>query len=135
MDMEIDGRCHCGYLAYAATADPNNVAICHCTDCQTLSGTAFRIAIRIKKSDFRMLSGEPTIYVKTTDRGVRTAQAFCPRCGSQIYARHVEDAKFYAVRVGTLRQRNELEPKVQVWARSQLPWLEKLGSIRKLAEQ
>jgi len=31
-----------------------------------------------------MLSGEPTIYVKTTDRGVRTAQAFCQRCGSQI---------------------------------------------------
>src|SRR5262249_55552586 len=82
-----------------------------------------------------MLTGEPTIYVKTTDRGKKTAQAFCPRCGSQVYARHVEDAKFYAVRVGTVRQRNELEPKVQVWARSRVPWLNKLGSIRELDEQ
>ena len=133
--MEIDGRCHCGYLTYQATADPSNVAICHCTDCQTLSGTAFRTAIRIPNRDFRMLSGEPTIYVKTSDGGKKTAQAFCPRCGSQLYARHVEDAKFYAVRVGTVRQRDELEPKVQVWARSQVPWLEKLASIPKLAEQ
>ena len=133
--MEIDGRCHCGYLSYEATADPSNVAICHCTDCQTLSGTAFRTAIRIRRQDFRMLSGEPTVYVKTTDRGTKTAQAFCPRCGSQIYASHVNDPKFYAVRVGTVRQRNELEPKVQVWARSEVPWLGKLSSIRKLAEQ
>jgi len=133
--MEIDGQCHCGYLAYQATADPNDVAICHCTDCQSLSGTAFRTAIRIPNHHFRMLTGEPTIYVKTTDRGKKTAQAFCPRCGSQVYARHVEDAKFYAVRVGTVRQRNELEPKVQVWARSRVPWLNKLGSIRELDEQ
>ena len=79
--MEIDGRCHRGYLSYEATADPSNVAICHCTDCQTLSGMAFRTAIRIPRHDFRMLSGEPTIYVKTTDRGTKTAQAFGPRCG------------------------------------------------------
>jgi hypothetical protein len=99
---------------------PIQTAICHCTDCQTLSGTAFRTAIRIP-ADFRLLSGEPAIYVKTTDRGSKTAQAFCPRCGSQIYASHVEDPKFFAVRVGTVKQRNELEPKVQVCTRSQVP--------------
>jgi len=49
--VEIHGRCHCGYLSFEATADPNNVAICHCTDCQTLSGTAFRTAVRIPNTD------------------------------------------------------------------------------------
>ena len=83
----------------------------------------------------RTAVGRADHYVKTTDRGNKTAQAFCPRCGSQINARHVEDAKFCAVRVGAIRQREELEPKVQVWARLQVPWLEKLGSIPKLAEQ
>jgi hypothetical protein len=34
-----------------------------------LSGTAFRTAVRVAKENFKLLSGEPTIYVKTTDRG------------------------------------------------------------------
>jgi hypothetical protein len=36
INMKIDGRCHCGYIAYEAEIDPENVLVCHCTDCQTL---------------------------------------------------------------------------------------------------
>ena len=60
--MKIDGRCHCGYLSFEAEADPQNVSICHCTDCQTGSGSAFRISIRAPGKTFKMLSGEPTLY-------------------------------------------------------------------------
>jgi hypothetical protein len=41
--MTIDGGCHCGAIAYEATIDPETVGICHCTDCQTLTSSAFRI--------------------------------------------------------------------------------------------
>ena len=37
--MKIDGRCHCGCITYEAEIDPDKVMICHCTDCQTLSGS------------------------------------------------------------------------------------------------
>lgn len=40
--MKIDGRCHCGYITFEAEADPDKAGICHCTDCQSLSGSAFR---------------------------------------------------------------------------------------------
>src|SRR4029450_12628237 len=40
--MKIDRGCHCGKIRYAAEVDPGKVVICHCTDCQTLSGSAFR---------------------------------------------------------------------------------------------
>ena len=33
--MKIDGACHCGNITYSAEIDPENVGICHCTDCQT----------------------------------------------------------------------------------------------------
>jgi hypothetical protein len=39
--MKIDGGCHCGYITYEAEADPEKTTICHCTDCQRLSGSAF----------------------------------------------------------------------------------------------
>src|SRR5262245_4627881 len=38
--MKVDGRCHCGYITYEAEIDPEKVMICHCTDCQTLTGSA-----------------------------------------------------------------------------------------------
>jgi hypothetical protein len=41
--VKVDGRCHCGWISYEAEIDPEKVMICHCTDCQTLSGSAFRM--------------------------------------------------------------------------------------------
>jgi hypothetical protein len=63
--MKIDGGGHCGYITYEAEADPANVMICHCTDCQTLSGSAFSTVILTQEDSFKLRSGELKIYVKT----------------------------------------------------------------------
>ena len=51
--MKIDGGCHCGYIAYEAEVDPEQTAICHCTDCQTLSGSSFRTVVPAPDHSFR----------------------------------------------------------------------------------
>ena len=85
--MKIDGSCHCGYITFSGEADPERVMICHCTDCQTGTGSVFRTNIPVPGANFTMLSGEPTIYVKTTaESGNPRAQAFCPKCGTPIYS-------------------------------------------------
>ena len=33
--MKIHGSCTCGFITFEAEADPEKVAICHCTDCQS----------------------------------------------------------------------------------------------------
>ena len=40
--MKIEGACHCGAIAYEAEVDPEGSRVCHCTDCQTIGGAAFR---------------------------------------------------------------------------------------------
>ncbi len=45
--MKIDGSCHCGHISYQAEIDPDKVVVCHCTDCQTMSGAAFRNGYRL----------------------------------------------------------------------------------------
>ena len=131
--MKVDGSCHCGRVTYEAEVDPAKVLICHCTDCQTLSGGAFRTVVRVPTDAFRLLSGEPKIYVKQADSGNKLAQAFCPECGSPIYGSHAgDDRKFYGIRVATLRQRAALSPKLQIWCRSALPWVGDLDDIKKV---
>ena len=76
--MHIEGGCHCGYITYEAEVDPDAVGICHCTDCQTLTGTAFRTTVPAPKAGFKILTGQPKIYVKTAESGNKRAHAFCP---------------------------------------------------------
>jgi hypothetical protein len=132
--MKIHGSCHCGAITFEAEADPEKTSICHCTDCQASTGSAFRTNIPVPGHAFRMLSGEPTIYVKTTaESGHPRAQAFCPKCGSPIYSTTPGDGPkpAYMVRVGILRERDQLVPKTQNWCRSALPWVGDLDGIRR----
>lgn len=129
--MRIDGGCHCGRITYEADIDPEKVGVCHCTDCQTLSGSAFTVFVPVPKEALR-LRGEPSIYVKTAESGNRRAQAFCPQCGTRLYAGAEKDPPLFNLRLGTVRQRAALAPKVQLWCRSALPWVHELGSVRQL---
>jgi hypothetical protein len=54
--MEIDGRCHCGEITFEAEVDPDALRICHCTDCQTLSGSAFRANIPAPAEHFVLMA-------------------------------------------------------------------------------
>jgi hypothetical protein len=133
--MKIDGGCHCGFLTYEAEADPEKAAICNCTDCQRLSGSAFRTVVPVESSTFR-LHGQPTIYVKTGDSGNKREQSFCPRCGSPIYsAPPVEGPRTLFIRVGTINQRDRFTPRSQVWSRSQQPWVNSISTIHKIEKQ
>ena len=132
--MKIDGGCHCGNITYTAEVEPDRVGICHCTDCQTLSGTAFRVSVPAAKADFH-LKGELKIYIKTAESGAKRAQGFCPECGTPIYSAAVSDPQVFNIRVGTARQRAELRPKTQGWCRSARDWLNDLQSVNQFAKQ
>jgi len=135
--MRIDGSCHCGFIAIEGEADPEKVQICHCTDCQTGTGSAFRISIPVPGASFKM-TGQPTTYLKTTaDSGRPRVQAFCGKCGSPIYSTTEGDGvqPSYTVRVGILRQRDQLAPRRQQWFRSARPWVTELASVSKNEKQ
>src|SRR5271170_3714788 len=125
--MKIDGRCHCGEIAFEAEVDPNAVNICHCTDCQTLSGSAFRVNIPAPAEHFILLSGTPKTYIKTAESGNKRLHPFCGTCGTPIYS-SAENPQSYGLRAGTIRQRAEFSPRRQIWRRSALPALEEPGA-------
>lgn len=133
--MKIEGGCHCGNVTYVAEIDPDKVRICHCTDCQTLTGSAFRINVPAAKGAFDLRGGPLKTYVKTAESGSKRVQAFCPECGTPIYSAALNDPQFYMLRVGTARQRAELRPKVQQWCRSALEWTMDLRSVPQIAKQ
>ena len=134
--MKIDGGCHCGFIKYEGEADPEKAAICHCTDCQKLSGAAFRTIVPVASENFRMLGGAPTIYIKTGESGNKRQQGFCPKCGSPIFSGPPgDDPKLLMIRVGTISQRDNFVPKVQFWSRSKQRWINDFSSAHEFEKQ
>ena len=129
--MKVDGGCQCGQVTYEAEIDPDKVGICHCSDCQAFSGSAFRVGVPGRADGFKLLSGKPKTYVKTAESGGKRAQVFCPNCGTHLYATAADPAaaREYRIRLGTIRQRHRLTPSMQIWCRSALPWARDLSGI------
>jgi hypothetical protein len=135
--MKIDGACACGAIKIEGEADPEKTQICHCTDCQTSTGTAFRVSIPVPGATFKM-TGQPATYLKTTaDSGRPRLQAFCGKCGSPIYSTTPGEGQqaSYTVRVGILRQRDQLVPRRQNWFRSARAWVTELANVPKNEKQ
>lgn len=137
--MHATGACHCGAIRFEVEVDPQRVVACHCTDCQTMGSSAFRVLTPVAAEHFRLVAGTPAIYVKTADSGRRRAQGFCARCGTHLYATDPpEDGaapRAYTVRVGALDQRRALAPSAEMWCDSRAPWLPAFAGTRRVARQ
>jgi hypothetical protein len=131
--MKVTGACQCGNIHYEAEVDPATVGICHCEDCQKFSGAPWRASVRVRAQDFA-LHGEPRIYVKTAESGNQRAQAFCPTCGSAIYA-VTPGGEIYSLRLGAIAQRADLPPHAQIWCDSALPWASDISALPQAPRQ
>ncbi|MEM7251919.1 MAG: GFA family protein [Pseudomonadota bacterium] len=126
--MRVSGGCHCGELTYEADIDPEAIGICHCIDCQILSGTAFRTAVRVPIEQFRLLTGTPRTYTKIGGSGNPRVMVFCGSCGTQLYGTGVgAAADRISLRIGTCNERARLKPRREIWRRSAVQWMGDLG--------
>ena len=63
--MNVDGKCLCGQIESIADIDPTTATICHCTDCQVNSVTAFGYVVGAINDSFKLMkTGANTVYVK-----------------------------------------------------------------------
>ncbi len=126
--MQVHGSCRCGLVSFTAEVEPSRVMVCHCSDCQTLSGAPFRAVVASPYSTLTV-SGQTKSYVKVAESGNRRAQVFCPECATPLWATSPENPTSVVIRVGCLHERAALRPAVQIWTQSAQPWLEHLTSL------
>ena len=126
--MHIDGTCHCGAVSFTAMIDPDRVMVCHCSDCQVLSGAPFR-AVAVAPFETLRVRGATRSYIKVAQSGNRRAQVFCPECATPLWATAPENPTSVVVRLGCVRQKSQLKPAVQIWEHSAMSWLSDLGAV------
>ena len=128
--MKVDGQCHCGAVRFEAEVAPGAIGICHCTDCQTLTGSPYRVTVICSGEWIRMTGKPPRTYAKVGDNGCTRVQHFCPDCGSPLFTSGEGDASDdWGTRWGSIRQRGGLKPMRQIWCRSAAPWINDLKGL------
>lgn len=120
--MKVDGACHCGEIAWEAEIDPDAILVCHCTDCQVLSGGPFRWGTLVAKDKFAIRRGSPSHYRKIAASGAARLLAFCGTCGTPLYGTQADKPVSYSLRLGSARQVRQLRPSAQMWVDSAAPW-------------
>ncbi len=126
--MHMAGSCFCGAVEWVAEVDPNLVGVCHCRDCQIMSGGAFRMSSTVDPGTFKFTKGAPKHFDKTADSGKVRRMAFCGDCGTHLCSLSPpgdEEASVVSVRLATSHQFSELKPVGELYCDSRVPWLPK----------
>ena len=117
------GGCQCGHVRYRLEGDAIALVVCHCSECQRQSGSAFGMSLIVPKNALVMEGATPKTFCRTADSGKSVVCAFCPNCGTRIYHDPEAIADTVNIKPGTLDDRSGLEPKAHVWTVSKQPWV------------
>jgi len=118
----FSGGCACGAIRYECSASPVAMVNCHCRNCQRAGGSAYSPTIVVPSATVRVVSGEPKLYDATAESGAIARRAFCPECGSALYATTSARPDFMGIRAGSLDDPSWFEPTADVWTASAQPW-------------
>ncbi|QEC48775.1 GFA family protein [Baekduia soli] len=108
------GGCLCGDVRIVACGRPYRVGLCHCLDCRRHHGALFG-AFAIFPQDAVTVDGETRDY---------EGRAFCPRCGSSVFARTTDEIE---VHLGALDVPDQLVPTYEGWTMRRESWLPPFG--------
>jgi len=121
--IEAEGGCLCGKVRYKVSAEPVFAGVCHCTNCQKGTGSAFSVVLAVPSSGVAV-TGTLKEYVGRGDSGNPTTKKFCPECGSPIAVEAGMMPGVTMIEVGTLDDPSVAQPQMHIYCRSKMGWMQ-----------
>ncbi len=121
----VKGGCLCGAVRYSSSAEPGGSAVCHCTDCQRQTGSAFSVILAVPEDSFT-IAGDSLSSFDTSgdDSGQPVHRYFCSSCGSPLFSKVEAAAGKVFIKAGTLDDTSWLDPGRHIWTSSKQPWVQ-----------
>tara|TARA_B100000674_G_scaffold52450_1_gene36258 strand:- start:32186 stop:32566 length:381 start_codon:yes stop_codon:yes gene_type:complete len=116
MPTRYTGGCGCGAIRYRVTAEPLISYLCHCTECQRRTSSAFGLNMQIPAQSLVIEQGKPTSRTRIAASENDLALNFCGDCGT------LDDPGWVPV-------------KPHIWADSALSWAIPEDGIERVSGQ
>jgi hypothetical protein len=111
VDLPLTGGCGCGAVRFEVGEPPMSAVYCHCTRCQSRTGTGAALSARVAPGSVRVVQGAEHVRSWRPEGGL--AKDFCGECGSALFASDPESGEVAAVRFGAF----DADPGVRADAR------------------
>lgn len=119
--LPLTGGCQCGAVRYQLNAPPLVFYICHCTECQKQSSSAFGQSMRVYAKDLAVIGTLAKRARQSAGGGVEGE--FCPSCGTRLFHRRAKYSETLNIKAGTLNDTTWLHPAGHIWTQSKQPWV------------
>jgi hypothetical protein len=116
------GGCLCGSVRYQILEDPLLAYACHCTDCQTASGSAFALCLTTPISSIEVTKGEPSARTVVLEGPREWNFALCTSCATRLWSVNQNRPGVVSVNSGTLDDTSWVYPVAHIWVASALEW-------------
>jgi hypothetical protein len=121
---QLDGRCLCGKVSYQCDGEAVATLVCHCTDCQKQTGSAFSTVVGVPRASLHIDGQLGTFTTVGEDTHAQVQRQFCAACGSPIVSLPDATPELAFIKAGTLDDSSWLVPQVEIWARSAHPYVQ-----------
>ena len=116
------GSCECKSIRFQFSGEPLTCYACHCTDCQTSSGSAFGLSMIVSDKDIEITKG--TVTINTIDvNGTKVQKHHCAQCGTPFWFSADEYPGIVALKPGIFEDTSWFKPIAHLWVRSAQPWV------------
>ncbi|KAL1738780.1 Mss4-like protein [Schizophyllum fasciatum] len=125
------GSCLCGGVRYQLTGEPFTHLVCHCINCQKVTGTAFASNVFFHREQLEITKGEAELkeYADLhTQSGKPYRRAFCGLCGSFLLGFPEQNPKIVIAASGSLDEgvQGRWAPTKEFYDHNKRPWLPKI---------
>ena len=121
-DFKLTGGCHCGAVRYVLTAPPLLAYACHCTECQSISASAFATSCGVLEDTMHIERGKLERIDWTVESGAHRYGEFCKACGVRVRHGSEPSLGVFSLRGGTLDDPKWATPAAHTWQSSALEW-------------
>ena len=114
------GGCQCSQVRYQFNGKPLTCYACHCTECQTSSGSAFTLSMLLNRKDIEIIQGKVAVN-RFDHNGTIIERHHCGNCGTAFWYGSDEHPDIIAFKPGTFDDTKWFKPIAHLWLRSAQP--------------
>ena len=109
----VTGSCLCGSVQYTCTGNDRGAVLCHCQNCQKITGSAFAYNYRILKAKLTFTKGEDKIKEYADS---------ATKCGCPIYLQNTAFEGLVILHTGSMDSIPQGTPSVELFEENRREW-------------
>lgn len=121
MEIPFAGGCACGAVRFQCSVEPMAMYNCHCLGCQSASGSIFA-SLLVLPLDRISSNGRQQYFSRIVEGGRHDRHAFCPDCGSPLFAGSAVLPNLLLVHAVALDHSAWFNPVADIWTIDAQPW-------------